>query len=51
LKKEVERGKKKPIRNGVKGEDEEGGWRRMTDSCGDRLVSLCVLWAESTGKF
>lgn len=32
------------------GENEDGA-RRMTDSCGDRVVSLCRLRAESTGKF
>lgn len=38
------------VRNKVDGENEDGV-QRMTDSCGDRVVSLCRLWAESTGKF
>lgn len=32
------------------GENKDGAWG-MTDSCGDRVVSLCRLRTESTGKF
>lgn len=34
----------------AKGENEDGA-RRLTDSRGDKLVSLLRPWAESTGKF
>lgn len=34
----------------AEGENEDGA-RSLTDSRGDRLVSLPRPWAESTGKF